>query len=557
MTALREVLAEIELKVKGLGDYNAARASVERTASALVPTISAFERARIKAQEYGETAQRLANKIRQLQRAEGDNSRRIEQLRAAHVRASEAQRRHLAEANRLRGGTDGAASSGSGLASVFGRVGVAMAAAGAAIATVQRLLGGTVATIAEVIEEGDSLAANAQKLGISTTALQEWQYVAERSNVSAEAFGRSFQVIARQAAAGKGPFRQLGVAVRDSNGNLRTQEAIFSDTVAALAGVENRTQRAALAQAAFGRSGAEMLPLIDAGIGSIEELRARFAELGGGLSEDVIANAQEADDAMIDFRVAMLAMKGTLVTNVLPAISRIVAVTSTWIGNFVELTRTSSIVQTALGGLAVVLAVVLAAILPFALPTLILVGALAALFLVVEDVVTAFRGGESVFGSFVEQLFEALGVTVTFSGAVDAIGVAWTNAVAAAKEALADLLATAEEVQRALGIGDLSAASARTAAARQGATSARGNASSAEQQWASEEASRRWQRQQGPAVTKTLAERGRSGRRRLNVSSPITINGAGDPQAVARAVVREQQRTLREAADTLPLAEAD
>ena len=58
-------------------------------------------------------------------------------------------------------------------------------------------------------------------------------------------------------------FDQLGVSVEDSNGQLRSQDEVFSEAIAALGKMENETQRDALAMKIFGKSASELNPLIE------------------------------------------------------------------------------------------------------------------------------------------------------------------------------------------------------------------------------------------------------------------------------------------------------
>ncbi len=585
---LREVLASLEVEVRGLGSIDKANALVSRAVDVTSSAATEYERARIKAAEFAEMAARLANRIRRLQKAEGDNSKELEGLRRAHIRASDAAREHAVTASRLRGGTDVAATSGTNLAASFVQVGGAMALAGAAIATVHRTLGGIVDVFSGVIDAGDQVDELAEKLGISSGRLQEWQFIGERTGVSVENLGQAFSRVARLAASGGAELRRLGVDTRGTNGELRSQDEIFQDTVGALASIENPTERAAAAQRVFGRSAADLAGLLAEGGPGLEAMRARFAELGGGLSVDVVKNAKEAKAAFQDFRLVMQVMQGALVANVLPAITRVVTTVSTWVGAFVELTRTSSIVETVLYGLAGVFGVIALALAPVVLPTLALGAALALVFLAVEDVVTAFRGGDSLFGDWVEGMSEAAGFTSTFQGIITELGLAIDLMVIGAEENLASLLDSlnrlAGPVAEALGI-DLSAIGAAARSLRQTAVEDRGTFDTRRELADSAEHSRRneqlrrldpeWMRRQGermdaggvqpwvPAAPEVEArsERrrarggGRGGGNRVSVNAPITINGATDAEAVGRVVRREMHRAHREAADTLPLSE--
>src|SRR5690606_39491274 len=63
----------------------------------------------------------------------------------------------------------------------------------------------------------------------------------------------------------------LGVSVKDASGNVKDQETIFNESVVALQNMEDGTEKAKLANDLFGRSGAEMMPLLNGAAGRSEE----------------------------------------------------------------------------------------------------------------------------------------------------------------------------------------------------------------------------------------------------------------------------------------------
>lgn len=60
-------------------------------------------------------------------------------------------------------------------------------------------------------------------------------------------------------------FRDLGVAVTDASGKLRSTEAVFTDAAEAISKVQDDATRTALSLKVFGKSGAELIPFLRAG----------------------------------------------------------------------------------------------------------------------------------------------------------------------------------------------------------------------------------------------------------------------------------------------------
>lgn len=118
----------------------------------------------------------------------------------------------------------------------------------------------------------DDLNTLSKVTGIGTKDLQKYGYAADLVDVSTEAIAKSQKKLTKQlyqvGVYAKGPaeeFETLGVAVTDANGELRNSEDVFADVLKALGEMTNETERDAIAQTLFGKSAAELNPLIEDG----------------------------------------------------------------------------------------------------------------------------------------------------------------------------------------------------------------------------------------------------------------------------------------------------
>jgi hypothetical protein len=153
----------------------------------------------------------------------------------------------------------------------------------------------------EAINLADSLGKTAGKLGISVSALQELQFAANQSGVKVETLNMGLQRFGRraaEAAAGTGEARdalkQLGIQLRDGEGNLRTTEGLFMDAISALGGVASPLERVRLAFKLFDSEGVAMVNMA----GKTEALREEAQKLGLVLSDEVIAKSTETKDTL-------------------------------------------------------------------------------------------------------------------------------------------------------------------------------------------------------------------------------------------------------------------
>lgn len=151
----------------------------------------------------------------------------------------------------------------------------------------------------------DDLNTLSKQTGISTHDLQMYAASADLVDVSVEAMAKSQQKLKKSMlGASEGGsqakyFEQLGVAVQDSNGELRDSNDVFQDTIKALGEMENETERDAIAMAIFGKSANELNPLIEDGGATYEKVANIMAEHGlEPVSQEALDKANEFNDAI-------------------------------------------------------------------------------------------------------------------------------------------------------------------------------------------------------------------------------------------------------------------
>lgn len=162
----------------------------------------------------------------------------------------------------------------------------------AAIGMVVKKVGDMVVATAQATDRVDKMS---QKIGISRTAFQEWDFILSQSGASVDGLQMGVKTLSNAAdEARKGTalyadaFDRLGVSVTDVNGNMKDQETLFSEVFSALADMENQTERTALANKLLGRSATELAPAFNAGADAIEGMRTQAHELGLVMGDDLI-----------------------------------------------------------------------------------------------------------------------------------------------------------------------------------------------------------------------------------------------------------------------------
>ena len=188
--------------------------------------------------------------------------------------------------------------------------GVATAAIGA-IAT-----GRAVQALNDFASSGDDIAKTARKIGISAEALQELRFAADRSGVSAETLDGAFQKLNKNIGDLRAGTGTLTTYLNKSNPELAEQlklvdsnEEAFGLLTDAMANADNEMDRAALAQAAFGRSGQDLIVMTENGTEGINALREEAQKYGNIISTDAAMASELYVDSLTNMKNAMMAVR--------------------------------------------------------------------------------------------------------------------------------------------------------------------------------------------------------------------------------------------------------
>lgn len=193
-----------------------------------------------------------------------------------------------------------------GLKSQVGTVRTAVGTLGTAIAGGLALLGAK--SSIDMLDQLDDLQ---EKTGISVEKLSELRYAGEAVGTPLEALaggvGRLSKLMAEAAGGNKQAtetFRTLGIEVKNADGSLRGSDEVLGDLADRFAGYQDGAAKAALAQQIFGKSGAEMIPLLNQGREGIAKLRAEAEQLGAIYGGSLAKDAADFNDNLTKLRLS-------------------------------------------------------------------------------------------------------------------------------------------------------------------------------------------------------------------------------------------------------------
>ena len=212
-----------------------------------------------------------------------------------------------------------------GLSGIGGvaKAGLGVAAAGfaavttAAVATTGAIMDG----VSAAADYGDTIDKMSQKMGLSTDAYQEWDFVMQHCGTSIEALKPSMKTLAMAAEKGSDAFAQLGIS--EEQIATMSQEELFNATIAGLQGVTDETQRTALAAELLGRGATELGPLMNMTAEETEAMRQQVHDLGGVMSNDAVKAAAAYKDSLQNMQTAISGLKNKLAGDLLPSVTTV------------------------------------------------------------------------------------------------------------------------------------------------------------------------------------------------------------------------------------------
>jgi len=323
-------------------------------------------------------------------------------------------------------------------------------AAGAALTVV------TVAVVAfadKIAGQVDDGAKFAKSIDLGFEALQEFEFGIKRAGGSVSSLRSDFESFA----ATVGGIRlgqpseelaRLGVSISDAQGNLKGFEELFLDVADGLTKFDTLTGRDLASKLGFGQ---DTILLLQQGRSNIQALRAEARRLGGIVSPADAAQAAAYNAQLVSMRTAMTGLATVIAVSLLPILTPLVEsltelvvankeiiisglatfiqgvvfgfqnfarIVSTLVNNLLSVIpnlggftdglfdadKIAQVVTVSLVALSAILGLIAVKVLIASAPFLIMVAAIVAVILIIEDMIVAFQGGESVTGKLVEGI---------------------------------------------------------------------------------------------------------------------------------------------------------
>jgi hypothetical protein len=182
----------------------------------------------------------------------------------------------------------------------------------------------------------DAVAKQSAKTGLSGKFLQQLEFAADQSGVSAETLTASIKKMTlfmgqaqNGSKAAESSLAALGLTAADL-GRLAPEDQ-FRTIAEAISKLPTAAQRATAAVSIFGKSGMDMTTLFGGGLKGINELMEKAQSLGIGVNAEGLKKIEAANDAIGQMKAAMSALVDQVTVALAPTFKDIADSITQWI----------------------------------------------------------------------------------------------------------------------------------------------------------------------------------------------------------------------------------
>lgn len=176
------------------------------------------------------------------------------------------------------------------------------------------------------IDAVDALKDMSDRTGVAVGTLSELDYAAKMNGSSIDAVQSALGKLAAKAvdaATGNktaaATFDALGISVKNTDGSMRSSVDIMQELGDKFREINDPTVKAALAIEIFGKSGAQMIPVIE----NMREARQEARDLGVTVGEDFAIQAAQFNDNLDRMSAMASSLAKSLLNELLPSLNRV------------------------------------------------------------------------------------------------------------------------------------------------------------------------------------------------------------------------------------------
>jgi len=180
-------------------------------------------------------------------------------------------------------------------------------------------------------ELGVSLLKASQQTGLTVEQLGGLKFAAEQSDVSFQTLTKGLEKLSlgmqtsvqTPSATTKLALEQLGISATDAEGRLRPAGEVMLEVADKFHDMEDGSGKTAIAMQIFGRSGAEMIPVLNLGSAAMKQLSSDATDMGAVMTKDGAEKAEVFHEAMGHVGLVGQAVGIAISSALMPALSNL------------------------------------------------------------------------------------------------------------------------------------------------------------------------------------------------------------------------------------------
>ena len=182
-------------------------------------------------------------------------------------------------------------------------------------------------TVKSAIDSLDALNDSVERLGVSAEDLSALNFAGKLNGVQADEMSdalKRLSVKMKDAADGGKEagalFEALGIKVTDSSGRLKSADVVFAEVAESFSGMEDGAGKTAIAVEIFGKSGAKLVPVLNAGADGLKKMREEGEALGAIIDGKLVKQAAEFNDNLDRLKTVSAAAGISIASDLLPSL---------------------------------------------------------------------------------------------------------------------------------------------------------------------------------------------------------------------------------------------
>lgn len=192
----------------------------------------------------------------------------------------------------------------------------ALAGLGAALS-----VGAFAAWIKSSIDAADEMSKLAQKTGVAVKDLAGLQLAYRQSGLEAGALQQSMSKLAVGVLNGNDALKAMSIQTRNADGSLKSTREVLGLVADQFASYQDGIGKTALAIELFGKSGADLIPMLNGGSEALAEFDEMARKLGLTMDEETAKNAEKFNDTLDLLGQGMSGISRQVAGNLLPTLT--------------------------------------------------------------------------------------------------------------------------------------------------------------------------------------------------------------------------------------------